>query len=103
MSKKYEPSPTCCEARGFITNLFNMCEDMKNIQGTLSISAYDAENIVDLADCLQGEQALEDYGTMLSDPSDEQLRGLSNESILRFYANVRTLVQLINKTLTCSE
>lgn len=72
---------------------------MTNLQKTLSISAYDAANIIDLAGCLEGEQALEDYGTMLSDPSDEQLRGLSHESIIRFYSNVRTLVNLINRTL----
>lgn len=72
---------------------------MTKIHETLSISAYDAANIVDLAECLEGEKAIEDYGTMLGSPSDEQLRGLSNESILRFYANVRSLVHLINKTL----
>lgn len=66
---------------------------------TLSISAYDAGNIVEYAKCLEGEQALEDYGTMLCDPTDEQLRGLSHESIIRFYSNVRMLVHMINKTL----
>lgn len=66
---------------------------------TLTIPVLDASNILDLAASLQGEQALEDYGVMLSDPSDEQLRGLSNESMLRFYSNVRTLVHMLNRTL----
>lgn len=66
---------------------------------TITLSVLDADNILDLASCLQGEQALEDYGVMLSDPSDEQLRGLSNESVLRFYSNVRTLVHMLNRTL----
>lgn len=66
---------------------------------TITLSVLDASNILDLASCLQGEQALEDYGVMLSDPSDEQLRGLSNESVLRFYSNVRTLVHMLNRTL----
>lgn len=66
---------------------------------TITITAYDAANILDLANNLKGEAAMEEYGIMLSDPSDEQLRGLSHEALLRFYANVRTLVRMINMQL----
>ena len=63
---------------------------------TISLSALEAANILELASDLKGEQAIEDYGIMLGDPSDEQLRGLSTESIIRFYSNVKSLVRLLN-------
>lgn len=76
-----------------------------NIQSTsnrtkaISLSVLDASNIVDLANDLQGEEALEDLSLMLFDTTDEQMRGMALESILKFYANVRTLTKTINRTL----
>lgn len=63
------------------------------------LSFLDASNIVDLANDLQGEEALEDLSLMLFDTEDEQMRGMALESILKFYANVRTLTKTINRTL----
>ena len=65
----------------------------------ISLSVLDASNIVDLANDLQGEEALEDLSLMLFDTTDEQMRGMALESILKFYANVRTLTKTINRTL----
>ena len=65
----------------------------------ISLSVYDASNIVDLANDLHGEEALEDISLMLFDTSDEQMRGIALESILKFYANVRVLTKAINRTI----
>lgn len=65
----------------------------------ISLSVFDAANIVDLANDLQGEEAIEDVTLLLSDATDEQLRGLALESMLKFYANVRILTKAINKAL----
>lgn len=66
---------------------------------TITIPAIIAANIVDMANDLRGETALEDYGIMISDPSDEQLRGISHESLLRFYVNAKTLTRYINREI----
>lgn len=65
----------------------------------ISLSVYDALNIVSLANELDGEEALEDISLMLFDLSDEQMRGIALESILKFYGNVRTLTKAINRAL----
>lgn len=65
----------------------------------ISLSVYDVSNIVDLANDLHAEEALEDVSLMLFDTSDEQMRGMALESILKFYASVRILTKTINRTL----
>lgn len=65
----------------------------------ISLSVYDALNIVNLANDLDGEEALEDISLMLFDLSDEQMRGIALESILKFYGNVRILTKTINRAL----
>ena len=63
---------------------------------TVTISLFDAATIKDIANSLKGEDALEDLSIMLHDPEDEQLRGIALESVLKFYANARTLTRVIN-------
>ena len=65
----------------------------------ISMSVYDASYIVDLANDLHGEEALEDISLMLFDTTDEQMRGIALESILKFYANVRVLTKAINRVI----
>ena len=65
----------------------------------ISLSVSEASNIIDLANDLKGEEALEDISLMLFDTSDEQMRGMALESILKFYANARVLTKVINKTI----
>lgn len=66
---------------------------------TISLSVFDASNIVCLANDLHGEEALENISLMLFDSSDEQMRGLALESILKFYASVRLLTKSINEAI----
>jgi len=63
---------------------------------TITIQTIDASNIIDLANNLRGEDALEDLSILLSDPDDEQLKAITLESILRFYGNARVLTRVIN-------
>lgn len=63
---------------------------------TITLSLFDAANIKGMANSLCGEDALEDLSVMLHDAEDEQLRGMAVESILKFYANARTLTRVIN-------
>lgn len=65
----------------------------------ISLSVFDASNIIDLANDLHGEEALEDVSLMLSDFTDEQMRGIALESLMKFYANVRILTKAINNAL----
>ena len=65
----------------------------------ISLSVSEASNIIDLANGLKGEEALEDISLMLFDTSDEQMRGMALESVLKFYANARVLTKVINRTL----
>ena len=65
----------------------------------ISLSVYDAANIIDLANNLQGEEALEDISLMLFDLEDENMRGMALESILKFYANVRILTKAIHRSI----
>ena len=65
----------------------------------ISLSVFDASNIVCLANDLHGEEALENISLMLFDSSDEQMRGLALESILKFYASVRLLTKSINEAI----
>jgi len=66
---------------------------------TISLPELEFFNIVDLVNDLQGESALEDFALFLGDTSDEQLRGMAAESLLKFYANTRTVTALINRLL----
>lgn len=83
---------------GAIANNSNY-QSTSNRTKAISLSVLDASNIVDLANDLQGEEALEDLSLMLFDTSDEQMRGMALESILKFYASVRILTKAINRTL----
>ena len=80
---------------GLIANNSNH-QSTSNHTKVITLSLFDAANILDLANNLQGETAIEEYGLMISDPSDEQLRCLCSDAILKFYSNVRTLVHMIN-------
>lgn len=83
---------------GAIANNSNY-QSTSNRTKAISLSVFDASNIVDLANDLHGEEAIEDVTLLLSDATDEQLRGLALESMLKFYANVRILTKAINKAL----
>ena len=65
----------------------------------ISLSVFDASNIVCLANDLHGEEALENVSLLLFDTSDEQMRGIALESILKFYASVRLLTKSINEAI----
>lgn len=65
----------------------------------ISLSVSDANNILNLANDLNGEEALEDVSLMLFDLEDETMRGMALESILKFYANVRLLTKAINRSI----
>lgn len=63
---------------------------------TISLSLFDASNIIELANNLNGEEALENVSLSLIDSSDEQAKGLALESLLKFYANARLLTKSLN-------
>ena len=65
----------------------------------IALSVSDANNILTLANDLNGEEALEDVSLMLFDLNDEAMRGMALESILKFYANVRLLTKAINRII----
>ena len=87
------------------TNEIREIANNSNYQSTsnrtkaISLSVYDAANIIDLANDLQGEEALEDISLMLFDLEDENMRGMALESILKFYANVRILTKAIHRSI----
>ena len=66
---------------------------------SVTLSAYDAANILHLTNDLQAEDALEDISCMLLDPSDEQMRGIALESVLKLYASIRTLTRVVNSSI----
>ena len=87
------------------TNEIREIANNSNYQSTsnrtkaISLSVYDAANIIDLANDLHGEEALEDISLMLFDLEDENMRGMALESILKFYANVRILTKAIHRSI----
>lgn len=83
---------------GAIANNSNY-QSTSNRTKAISLSLFDASNIIDLANDLHGEEAIEDVSLMLSDINDEQMRGIALESILKFYANARILTKAINNAL----
>ena len=89
--------PKTNEIRANVNN--SSIQSTSNRTKAISLSVYDALNIVNLANELDGEEALEDISLMLFDLSDEQMRGMALESILKFYASVRILTKAINRTL----
>lgn len=74
-------------------------ESTFNRTKAISLSALDAANLINLANDLNGEEALEDVSLMLFDLQDETMRGMALESLLKFYANVRLLTKAINKSI----
>ena len=87
------------------TNEIREIANNSNYQSTsnrtkaISLSVYDAANIIDLANDLHGEEALEDVSLMLFDLEDENMRGMALESILKFYVNVRILTKAIHRSI----
>ena len=70
---------------------------------TISVSKLEAINILDLVNDLGGETAIEEFSIFLGDTSDEQLRGMAAESILRFYANTRILASLLTRLFNSNQ
>lgn len=65
---------------------------------TITIDRFTANTIFYLADSLGGEQALEDFASILHEVEDEQSRGIASESLLKFYANARSLTAVLKQT-----
>ena len=74
-------------------------ESTFNRTKAISLSVYDASNIIDLANDLKAEEALEDISLMLLNTNDEQMKGMALESLLKFYANVRVLTRAIKNSI----
>lgn len=65
----------------------------------ITISAFDASTIIGLANSLNEDTAMEEYGLFLTDTSDEQQQGFASKQILMFFANVKVLVRELNTIL----
>jgi hypothetical protein len=83
-------------------NEIGLIANNSNFQSTsdrtkvISLSLFDASHIIELANNLNGEEALENVSLLLIDSSDEQAKGMALESLLKFYANVRLLTKSLN-------
>lgn len=65
----------------------------------ITLSRYDAQSILDLAQDLHAEQALEDAAFIFNTIGEEDMKGEAARSLLKFYANVRVLVTCLNNKL----
>lgn len=66
---------------------------------TITLSAYDAGNILDLAHDLHAEEALEDAAFVFNSKGDEDMKSDAAKSLLHFYACVQTLVRTLETNL----
>ena len=89
--------PKYNEIREVVNN--STYESTFNRTKAISLSVYDASNIIDLANDLKAEEALEDISLMLLNTNDEQMKGMALESLLKFYANVRVLTRAIKNSI----
>lgn len=66
---------------------------------TITISAFDAASIRGIANSLQGNIAMEEYGLFLSDTSNKELQGRASDALIQFFANAQFLVRELNTIL----
>lgn len=66
---------------------------------TVSITNEDVRDILDTANSLQGEEAIEEIIRFIDHPNDVGTGDLALKAVARFYSNARFLKELLQKTL----
>lgn len=67
---------------------------------TVSIRREDIADIMDIANSLKGEEAVEDIIRFIDYPNDSTAGDIALKSVVRFYSKVRYFQELIQSTLT---
>lgn len=65
----------------------------------VTVALFDAKYIIDFANELGGEQAIEDCVYLCDTSEDDIAKGCALQSLTTFYANVRNLVRMLNTNL----
>lgn len=69
-------------------------------ESTVSVRKDVVNDILDIASCLQGEEAVEQTMRFVDLPKDIMTGDLALKAVVRFYLNVRYLQELLRKTLS---
>lgn len=86
----------------------NLMKFAENVQGTLTstpssaktaILSIDLQDLQDIAHSLEGEECISQVARFADFPGDDSTKELAIMATLRFYSNVRYLVERINEVV----